>query len=79
MRIGRVNENFPDILPEIIPHGPEDDVVLLVDKRRCGIFLYRSPDGFPDLGQVVEVPLELFAASSHPGRAYDHAHAIFDG
>ena len=79
MGVGRVDEDLADILPEVIPDRPKDDVVFLVDQLGRGVLLHGAADGFPDLPKVVEVPLQLFAASAHTGGAHDHAHAVFDG
>ena len=79
MGVGRVDEDLTDILTEIIPNGPKDDVVFLIDQLRRGVLLHGAADGFPDLAKVIEVPLELFTASADAGGAHDHAHAVFNG
>ena len=78
VRIGGVDEHFPDVLAEVVSNGPQDDVVFLIDKLGRGVLLHGPADGLPDLAEVVQIPLEFLAAPSDPGGANDDPHALGD-
>ncbi len=69
-----VDQYFTDVLAQVVADGADDDVAFLVDQER-GLALFRGAlDGFPELQQVVEVPLQFFCAAAKAGGAHDHAH-----
>ena len=71
-----VDEHLADILTQIVTDRAENDVVLLVDQGGRLLFLAGVADRFPQLQQVVEVPLQLLCASPDARRADDDAHPV---
>src|SRR5690606_8206404 len=69
-----VDQDFADVLAQVVADGADDDVGFLVDQERGraagGGFL----DGAPQLQEVIEVPLHLFAGATQAGGAHDQAH-----
>ena len=74
-----VDEDFADVLAQVVANGPHDDVVFLIDQRRCLLLAFGFFDRFPQLQQVVEVPLQLLRAAAHARGTHDHAHALRNG
>ena len=76
--LGGVDQHLVHVVPQVVADSADDDVALLVQQYRClGIFAGPG-DGLPQLQQVVQVPLQLFAGAAHGGGAGDHAHAVGD-
>ena len=71
-----VHENLADVVAQVIAQRANEQVALLVDQERRLAFAGGLGDRFPELHQVVEVPLELFRCPSDPGRAHDDADAL---
>ncbi|CDF96756.1 hypothetical protein BN844_2337 [Pseudomonas sp. SHC52] len=69
-----VDQHFADVLAQVIADGADDDVAFLVDQERRGTIQRGFLDGGPQLQQVVEVPLHLFAAAAQAGSAHDQTH-----
>ncbi len=69
-----VDQDFADVLAQVIADGADDDVAFLVDKERRRTIQGRFLDGGPQLQQVIEVPLHFFAAAAKAGSANDQAH-----
>ena len=69
-----VDQNFTDVLAQVIADGTDDDVAFLVDQERGSAVQRGFFDGGPQLQQVVEVPLHFFAAAAQAGSAHDQAH-----
>ena len=71
-----VNEDLPDIRTQIVAQGADDDVTFLVDKALQRGFAVFFRDGFPQLQQEVEIPLQFFLGAPHPGSTHDDAHIV---
>src|SRR5690606_10531981 len=69
-----VDQHFADVLAQVVADGADDDVGFLVDQERGGAVLGGVLDGGPQLDQVVQVPLQLFAGAAQAGGAHDQAH-----
>ena len=70
-----VDENFADILAEVVADRADDDIAFLIDEKRSDAFFHRRLYRPPQLEQVVEIPLELFRGFPDTGRAHDESHA----
>ena len=75
-RLLAVDEHLTDVLAQVIPNGPQDDVVLLIDQRGSLLLAAGGLDGLPQLEEIVEVPLQFLGAAPDPGRADDDPHAV---
>ena len=73
-----VDQDFADIVAQVVAQGADDDVAFLVDQERRRALLGGALDDAPQLQQVVEVPLQFFAAAADAGGAHDQAHALGD-
>ncbi len=71
-----VDENLADIRTQVITHGADNDVAVLIDQERRLALLGGCFDGGPQLQQVIEVPLQFFGALAHTGGAHDKPHAF---
>ena len=71
-----VNEDLPDIRTQIVAQGADDDITFLVDKALQRGFTVFFRDGFPQLQQEVEIPLQFFLGAPHPGSTHDDAHVV---
>jgi len=71
-----VDQNLADIVAQVVAQGADDQLGFLVDQERRLARLGRLGDRFPDLDQVIEVPLQFFGVAAEPGGADDHAHFI---
>ncbi len=69
-----VDQDFTDILTQVVADGADDDVAFLVDKERGGAIEGRFLDGGPQLQQVIEVPLHFFAAAAQACSTNDQTH-----
>ncbi len=69
-----VDQDFADVLAEVVADGADDDVAVLVDEHRRGALSGGAFDGAPELQQVVQIPLQLLSRLADAGRAYDEPH-----
>src|SRR5690606_16294369 len=69
-----VNQHLADVLAQVIADGADDDVAFLVDQEGAAALGGGGLDGFPQLQQIIQVPLQLFGAAAEAGGAHDHAH-----
>ncbi|EXI92278.1 MAG: hypothetical protein AW12_00687 [Candidatus Accumulibacter sp. BA-94] len=70
-----VDQDLADVGLEIVADGTDDQAALLVDQEGSLLQLGRFLDRLPQLQQVTEIPLQLFAAAPDGRRARDQAHA----
>ena len=70
-----VDEDFADIVGEVVAQRTDDRVAVLEDQERGRAADDRLLDGLPDAQQVVHVPLEFFGGAAHAGSTDDDAHA----
>ena len=73
-----VDEDLAHVLAEVVADRADDDVAFLVDEEGRWPLVHRRLDRAPELEQVVEVPLQLFARLPDSGRAHDEPHARRD-
>ena len=71
-----VDQDFADVLAEVVAHGADDHVAFLVNQERSLALTGRLGNGFPELHQVVEVPLELFGGTADAGSTHNDAHRL---
>src|SRR5690606_18092967 len=69
-----VDQDFADVLAQVIADGADDDIGFLVDQEGRLALGRGFLDCAPQLQQVVEVPLHLFAGTAQAGGANDQAH-----
>ncbi len=69
-----VDQNFADILTQVVTDGADDDVAFLIDQERGRTVQGRFLDGGPQLQQVIEVPLHFLAAAAQAGSTNDQTH-----
>ncbi len=73
-----VDQHFADILAQVVADGADDDVGFLIDQKWRGAILGRILDCGPELQQIVEVALQLFAGAAQACRADDQTHVSGD-
>src|SRR5690554_899343 len=69
-----VDQYFTDILTQVVADGADDDVAFLIDQEGATAFTGGTLDGFPQLQQIIQVPLQFLGAAAQAGGADDHAH-----
>ena len=74
-----VDQDFANVLAQIIANGADDDVGFLVDQEGRLAFPGGIINGIPQLQQVVQVPLQFFGATAQPCGANNDPHFIGDG
>ncbi len=72
-----INQNFTDVLTQIITEGTHNDVAFLVDQERSRTAFSRFLDGFPVLQTEAQVPLQCFGRFADACGAHDKAHAVW--
>src|SRR5690606_18168262 len=72
--VDAVDQCFADVLAQIIANGTDDDIGFLVDQEWSRAVLGGFLDGAPELYQVIEVPLQLFAGAAKACGTHDQAH-----
>ena len=70
-----VDQDLADVGLEVVADGTDDKAALLVDQEGSLLQLGCVFDRLPQLQQVTEIPLQLFAAASDGRRAGDQAHS----
>ena len=73
-----VDQDFADILMEVIADGANDEARFLIDQKRARLLVCRLLDRTPQLHEVAQIPLELFAGASDGRSAADDAHPLRD-
>ncbi len=72
----RVDQDFADVFAHVVAQRANDHVAFLVDQERRLARAGRGLDGFPQLDQVIQIPLQIFGFAAHPCGAHDQAHAL---
>ena len=72
----RVDQDFADVGLEQIANRAHHEARFEVNQFRAFDFFRGTLDGFPQLNQVIHIPLELFGRASDAGCAGDDAHAF---
>ncbi len=78
VRLLAVDEHLADVAAQVVANGADDDVVFLIDEGRRLFLGLGLLDGFPELQQVVQIPLHFLGAAADAGGADDHSHALGD-
>ena len=76
MNLCCVDQNFTDILAQVIPHRPYDHIALLIDQERGRALVGGFSDRTPQGQQVIQIPLQFFHAAANTGRANDDTHVL---
>ena len=91
--IGGVDENLADFIVKIITDGAHHQIAFEINQERRGVQAFgfsaaffrffmlglrRAVDGFPQLEQVIQIPLEFVGFAADGGGAGNHAHAAGD-
>ncbi len=78
VRLLAVDEHLADVAAQVVADGADDDVVFLIDQGRRLFLGLGLLDGFPELQQVVQIPLQFLGAAADARGADDHPHALGD-
>ncbi len=70
-----VDQQFADVVLEVVPDGTNDQRAFLVDQERAALRLGGILDGLPQAHQVAQVAVQLFDRAADAGSAGDEAHA----
>ena len=73
---GVIDQYLIDVVAEVVAHCANNDVAFLINQDGCFTFFVRLGDRFPELQQVVQVPLKLLGAASNARGADNHTHTI---
>ena len=71
-----VDEDFADVLAQIVAEGTHDNVAFLVDQERGRTAFSRFLNGFPVFQTEAQVPLQCFGRFTDTRGTYDKPHAI---
>ncbi len=72
-----VDQNFADVLAQIITESTNDNVTFLMDKERCRTAFRRLFNRFPVLHTEAEIPLKCLSRFTHTRGADDQAHTVW--
>src|SRR6185312_10160297 len=71
-----VDQNFADVVAQVVAQGADDQARFLVDQKRCVPRLAGLVDRRPQLQQVIQVPLQFFGLAAEASGADDQAHLV---
>ena len=71
-----IDQNFADVWLEIITNGTDDEAAFLINQESTFLLGCSAVNGFPQLHQVIQVPLQFFGVAANGCRAGDQAHAL---
>src|SRR5581483_8664266 len=72
-----VDQDLADVGLEVVPDGADDEARLEVDEERLAALVAGGAlDRFPELLQIVEIPVQLLGGAADRGGARDDAHAL---
>ena len=73
-----VDHDLADVGAQVVADGADDDVAFLIDQVGRLTLGGGLLDGGPELGEVVEIPLQLLDALADTGGADDEPHVLRD-
>ncbi|EXI82087.1 MAG: hypothetical protein AW10_00772 [Candidatus Accumulibacter appositus] len=71
-----IDQDFANIRLKVVTNGADHQATFLVDQEGPLLLLSGALDCFPQLQQVVEIPLQFFGIAADGRRAGDKAHAL---
>ena len=71
-----IDQNFTDVLTQVVTEGTHDNVAFLVDQERSRAAFRCFLDGFPVLQTEAQVPLQRFGGFANACGTHDKPHAI---
>ena len=71
-----IDQNLVDIAAQVVAQGPDDDVAFLKHQKRRFLLIGRAINGFPQLQQIIQIPLQFFGVFAAARRPDDQAHAF---
>ena len=71
-----VNQHLADVLTQVVTDGAGDDVGFLINQEGCRFGIGGFFNGLPQLHQIIDVPLQLFATFADACGAHDQPHAF---
>ena len=71
-----VDEDFADVLAQIVAEGTHDNVAFLMDQERSRAAVSGFLNRFPVLQAEAQVPLQRFGGFAYPCGTHDKPHAI---
>jgi hypothetical protein len=71
-----IDQDFADVGLEVVADGANDQAAFLVDQEGTLLLVGRAFDGFPQLHQVIEIPLQFFGIAADRRSAGNQAHAL---
>ena len=74
-----INQNFTDVLSQVVSDGSENNVAFLMDEERSRSVVGSLPDHFPMLYKNIKVPVEILRALAYTGCSDDNTHAFRNG
>ena len=69
-----VDQHFADVLAQIVADGANDDIAFLVDQEGAAALAGGGFDRFPQLQQVIQIPLQFLCAAAETCGTDNHAH-----
>jgi hypothetical protein len=73
-----IDQDFADFGLKVVTDGADDQAALLVDQEGTLLLLGGGFNGFPQLQQVIEIPLQFFGVAADRGSAGDQTHSRCD-
>ena len=74
----RIDQDLADVVAHVIAQCTNDDVGFLVNQERRLARDRRGSDRFPQLHQVIQIPLQVFRLAADTRGANDQAHRVGD-
>ena len=71
-----VNQHLANVLTKIVAYSADNDVAFLVNQERRFALAGGLGNGFPELDEVVQIPLQLFGGAANAGSANNDAHGF---
>ena len=71
-----IDQDFADIGLEVIANGANDQASFLVDEKSTFLLIGGTFYGFPQLHQIIEIPLQFFGIAADGCGAGNQAHAL---
>jgi hypothetical protein len=73
-----IDQDFADFGLKVVTDGADDQAALLVDQEGTLLLLGGGFNGFPQLQQIIEIPLQFFGVAADRGGAGDQTHSRHD-
>ena len=71
-----IDQNLANVLAEVVSYGADNHVAFLMNQERRLALARGLGNGFPELHQIIQIPLKLFGSTTNAGRTHDDAHGL---